>query len=311
MTSPIGTAELAALFVADIETSVAELRNFEANLRTLEKMQNRIKKAFDEPEKLTASNFDRLAALINPKLRALATQEVYPRGTTDEVSYEFAHNDDRDFHFKQVKDASEAEALVETLRQRADGSERWKFDRWLENGIKHQQTIIEVRRSGDETPAGYAIIHTDLGVEKALSGKFKPNFYLSLDLAAIYISPECRGMGFSSALRWAVASYVEDIIAAVEKMPSEDRASLEGMNLEVFLTGEAQSAGGARYLSSVLDKIEEYATYYLEEERWFGAVTVIDDIDFSDFPDCGYGTEAEEDYHGDRAEASIVNSPGH
>jgi hypothetical protein len=100
--------------------------------------------------------------------------------------------------------------------------------------------------------------------------------------------PKHRGAGFSKALAWAARELVDSVVDHLTEMQPEDRSPLLGLEFEILVRGEAHSAAGARYLASAVEKIESNMEFYNPEDDWLLYPAVTDDVDFSDFPSCGY-----------------------
>ncbi|MCS4089278.1 hypothetical protein [Rhizobium sp. BK176] len=231
-----------------------------------------------------------MAEKYNPILAEVARQPVVPRGTVDEIFPMGDRTDQRDYIFNQVEGQTELDRLIEALKGDG-GDEHWEYDKWLRSAAKHEKIVVEVKQEGDDKPAGFAIFGMTLAFEDHGDDEVESHLYLTLDLAAIYLSPCHRGRGFSAALSWAVGYQVETVIEALKELAEEKQPSAPEGGLEIFISGEAQSAGGARYLATTVERIKSNLEFLSFEAGWAGDIDVIDDIDFSDFPDCGFSEE--------------------
>lgn len=257
----------------------------------LKMMQERIRTAVAGTESIDEDMvFEEVSASINNKLQAINERGRIPhRGATEEVFPLEDVADVRDFVFTRIVNRSVAKAFIEALRCEADPSEQWPFDKWLLRSVDQKKTVLAVHREGDLGFAGFAVVGTNLAVEDHDMVELSPTLYLSVDLAAVYVLPKHRGEGFSTALAWAAGKLVDSVVDHLTEMPPEDREPLLGLEFEIFIRGEAHSAAGARYLASAVEEIESNMEFYDPEDDWLLHPTVTDDVDFSDFPCCGYG----------------------
>ncbi|MBY3151414.1 hypothetical protein HFO56_03300 [Rhizobium laguerreae] len=256
-------------------------------LTTLAEMQAKIRSAIEPVQESDEDSFEAMTKKYNPILRKISQQTIVSRGTVDEIFPMGGHADQRDYYFRQVVGSAEIEGLISTLGRRAV-DENWQYERWLRHSLEHGKIVVEVKQDGDAEPAGFAIFAAQLSVEDYGDDEVEPQLYLAIDLAAIYISPSQRNRGFSEALSWAVAYHVELMVDDLKRLPKARRPPLEGEGLKAVFTGDAQSAGGARFLANTVEKIETNLEHIRFKAGWAGIVNVIDDINFTEFPDQGF-----------------------
>lgn len=257
----------------------------------LETMHARIRENKASQDIVSVRSSTRDWKALNRNLAAINRMATVPeRGVVDEVFLGDDVEDDRDFTFTRITRNKKSQALIDALIADADTQERWDFKGWLNRGLANRQTVIGVQREGQPGIAGFVILSTALDVRDL---KKEPNIVLDVHLEAVYILPKFRRQGFSQALSWVAAMYVDSVIDQVNDMPKADRMVIEDLEFELFIRGEAHSAGGARFLSETVDWITSNVEMdmFLEDRL---RPTVIDDVDFSDFPDCGFGDEGDE-----------------
>ncbi len=213
--------------------------------------------------------------------RMVSNLELLPivdRGSAEEIF----PGDDRDgeegYSFRQIEGRQQIASLTRELSNLPRLNDRWPFDIWLDRAGDHASTIIEVRRENETTPAGFAIIDTDLELEVE-----QKILLLRLDLGSIYVTPSKRGQGHSKALSWAIGAHVDQVLSALAKAPQEDRVFLKDQKIEIFISGEAHSEGGARFLANTVEQIESNMAFIDLKNAWFEVPVVIDDVDLDKF----------------------------
>ena len=262
----------------------------------LETMQERIRAAVPLSAPHAAAVTAREWNKENRKLAALNDLAEIPEwGSVEEIFPGDDVDDERVFSFAKISDFKMLMPLLESLSKGSDPGEAWDFQGWLKRGLTDRNTVVAVRSEDDPDYAGFAIFSTTLAVEhNAADDETDPILCLSADLEAVYILPSYRKQGFSEALSWAVGRYVNSVLRHVNEMPAGDRDVFANLEFQLFIQGEAQSAGGARFLSNTLDEIASNI-----EMTLYGVDALIpsifDDVDFSDFPDCGFGVDEPED----------------
>lgn len=230
------------------------------------------------------------ASRLNPKLEVLAqSQHITASGTVDEIFPCEDRVDNRTFEFEIITNGTQLNVLKAQLKKMRDRGEDWPFADWLDGAHEDGDTILTVRRTGDRKPAGFTNIRTSLRLEDhSDEDTSKPVIYLNIALDAIYISPSERGEGHSQALSWAIARLANDIAYDLAEWNDPERERLEKYPVEISITGEAHSEGGARFLSRTIEKIESHMDQFDPKTTWDFVPTVTDRCDFSDYPNGGY-----------------------
>jgi hypothetical protein len=103
--------------------------------------------------------------------------------------------DPRDYYFRQLTGADEIEGLIAVLGRHANG-EHWEYESWLRRSHEQNKIIVEVKQEGDAEPAGFAVFAARVTIEDHGDEEPEPKLYLTLDLAAVYVSPHRRNSGF-------------------------------------------------------------------------------------------------------------------
>ncbi|TLX17182.1 hypothetical protein [Rhizobium sp. MHM7A] len=246
-------------------------------METVTLLQERIRSAKSNASSIIdASNLDRLLA-------QLVEQPVVKDGTAEEIFPSDDRKDEAGFLFRQVSGRQQVAALTEIFKAQAGSKERWPFDIWLDRAFDHHSTIIEVKREGDELPAGFAVIATRLEVEGKTDADSQSTIALRVDLNSVYVTSERRGEGHSQALSWAIGKQVDRILYALAEAPASSRQSFKEHKVEIFIEGEAHSEGGANFLAGTVEQIESNMDFINLEKAWFDVPAVMDDVDYDKF----------------------------
>ena len=241
-------------------------------MNTVALLQDRIRSAKSSPLPNTEPvDFDRMVS-------GLELHPIAEYGSSEEIFPYEGRDDEEGFSFRQIEGRQQIAHLTHELSKLPRENDRWPFDIWLDRAGDHASTIIEVRREGETTPAGFAIIDADLELESD-----QQIILLRLDLDSIYVTPSKRGQGHSQALSWAIGVHVDQIMSALDKVPEESRAFLKDHKIEIFISGEAHSEGGARFLAEAVQQIESNMDFIALKNCWFGVPAVIDDVDLDKF----------------------------
>lgn len=260
-------------------------------MSTVELLNTRIKTAKrNEPkQKIGDLQLPECVPLLNPKLAKLALeQKIHARGSFEKV-FGFEEPNTRDFLFTSIKTKVELLALETHLKKYAKIEPEWPFSEWLRGTHEDGYIIIAVRLEGEPKPAGFATVRTNLAIEiPDEENSARATTYLSLSLDTVYVAPAHREKGYSQALSWAAAQLANDITYALAEWPDPDRRHLEKYPVEIFISGEAHSPGGARYLSRTVDYIETNTEFFNPKSTWNFLPIISNHCDFSDYPDEGF-----------------------
>lgn len=213
-------------------------------------------------------------------LAQLVEQPIIEDGPAEEIFPSDDREDEAGFLFRQVSSRQEVAALAEIFKAQSGPKERWPFDIWLDRAFDHRSTIIEVKREGDDAPAGFAVIGTKLEVEDKTDADAQSTIVLRVDLNSVYVTPGKRGEGHAQALSWAIGKQVDRILYALAQAPASSRQSLKQHKVEIFIEGEAHSEGGANFLAGTVEQIESNMDFINLDKAWFDVPTVIDNIDY-------------------------------
>lgn len=220
---------------------------------------------------------------INEKLALINDRASIPgRGSVEDI-FPLENRRNRDFLFEKIGSPDAANKAIETFDGAADPDERWKYRDWLTEAVEKGMTVIAVRRKGDDEVAGFSIFFTALEVADYKSIESDPRIVLGVDLEAVYLSPSYRGRGYSEALSWATAKHVESITDLLNGMTADEREPVEGLELEIFVRGEAHSRGGSRFLAKVVEEINCNVEMDCPADPWLGMPVITDDIDYDEY----------------------------
>jgi GNAT superfamily N-acetyltransferase len=208
----------------------------------------------------------------------LKLRPVVHHGSAEQIFPGDEREDDEGYSFRHIQGRQQVAHLTSELGALPRLNDRWPFDVWLDRAADHDSTIIEVRREGEPTPAGFAIVNTELELEAD-----QKMLVLHLDLSSVYVTPSRRGQGHSQALSWAIGEHVDQILSALSHVPEESRTFLKDHKVEIFISGEAHSEGGAHFLAEAVEQIESNMEFVDLKNAWFEVPTVIDDVNLDKF----------------------------
>lgn len=191
--------------------------------------------------------------------------------------------DGEKFTFRLVDGSDAIDSLSKTLSRMPGSREQWPFDVWLERADDHKWTVIEVRHNEDSQPAGFAIISTDVNAQGGNSAETVRHVSIGFELRNVYVSPSMRGKGFSHALSWVAAEYMNHIM--LETINIQD--TVQGLDvkngLSVRVMGEAHSVGGASFLMDMAERIEAHVSAFKSENRKQANVSLQNEMDLRGF----------------------------
>ena len=197
------------------------------------------------------------------------------------------------FEFKLIASHDEKSALVSGLESRSPDDEPMPWKMWLNNhqSLEEGCMLIAVYKSGDENPAGFicwnsAVFIDSLDDDATSFDGQRHSLTVELELDSVYVVADLRGVGFGSALRWAVVEHTMDTIVKIAEIPEEKMREIGNPGLRIYYTGGAYSTEGALVASSISEGISTF----LEMGRgldapWFGDVEVEDDFDYDIYLD--------------------------
>ncbi len=232
---------------------------------------------------------------MEPILTPLKNLPIRDSGSTEEVFPLDDRDDNRDYIFRKITGPEDVQTLLTSL-QDANEEKRWNIENWLSEAIDREYNIVEVRQYGDAEPAGFATYRCYFDTDIHGLYDSKATIHLSVGLETIYVRPSERGNGHSQALSWLIGNHVDKLLHALKNLPEEVRKDFSHLPVEVFVNGEAHSEGGARFLSRTFEQIESNLHFFELRKSWLQPVELTDNIDFSDYPDCGWSDEDDEGY---------------
>lgn len=232
---------------------------------------------------------------LKPVLSSLCEHEIDLHASVEEIFPMEDRADDRSYSFRLVKTQADVETLIASLKPTQDNSEHWNVETWLNGSYEDGEQIIEVRRDGETEPAGFAAVMISFHRKLVDNQGEAPNMELTTNLEAIYVRPSERGKGHSEALSWAIGAHIDRILRGLADLKTTEREGLSGIDLEILVSGEAHSAGGARFLARTLENIESNLEYHPPKNHWVNSIGVLDNIDFSDYPDCGFSDNSDDE----------------
>jgi hypothetical protein len=255
-----------------------KLRNSKTEIIALETatlLQERIRSAKSNTSPvIDISSMDRSLAQV-------VKQPITQRGFAEEIFADDEKRNEADFLFRQVKGGQEVADLTNTLKAQTGPKDRWPFDVWLDRANDKGWTIIEVRREGEDLPAGFTVIGTDLRRKDRIVADGPSTVVLNVDLNSVYVTPSKRGGGYSQALSWAIGKQVEHIVRTLARSPAT--SCHLGDQVKILIEGEAHSEGGPKFLGGTVERIEANVHSMNLEQAWFDLPTVIDDVDTEKF----------------------------
>lgn len=241
-------------------------------LDTIAQLQKRIRSAKSYLSSHAAYNaFEQMVS-------GMKRHPTFIYGSAEEIFPGEEREDRAGYAFSQVEGRQQIDRLKGELSELPGSKDRWPFDVWLDLAGDREATIIEVKQEGNLIPAGFAVIKMDLELESNQN-----TVLIRLDLNSVYVTPSERGKGHSQALCWAVGMQVNRILSTLAQVPEESRGFLKDHKIEIFITGEAHSEGGARFLTNVVEQIESNMAFIDLKNAWFEVPVVIDDVDLDKF----------------------------
>lgn len=262
-------------------------------MNTTEILKTRIQEAGSKKKSSFNPNlgYEKIASLLNPKLEALSQEKPFRKQIwVDEVFGGRKRQYKRDFVFQVLKTEHEIEALRQNLEQNAHPNEEWDLRNWLLSAHKSSSTILTVKRDRDREFAGFATLDISVELENHADEDETPDptLFLNVWLDTVYIQPTKRGYGFSEALSFTIADHVDDIARAVVEWNDPHRKYLEKYPFEIGVSGEAHSAGGARYITRTLENIKSRLDFFEVESTWEVIPELTNFSDCSDFTNGGF-----------------------
>lgn len=269
----------------------------------MSKLQRRIRTAIENETALPTPKaaFDERVSRIQSWLAAVSMVKIDQTASLIEIwegsSYDWSAHEPETFpgfHFKTITSQSEKTALAKELSTRSQGGdENYPWQKWISKGPVNEphHLLVAVYPADDPRPAGFAIWHSTLFLDnlKQDATSFRdqdPDLLLQLDLESIYVTPELRGMGYASALRWAFVEHTKSVLDIVADLPMSRVKNMGNPSMRVFYSGEAHSVGGALVARSISDGIETaLEDISATNPAWFGDVQMEDDFDYDNFLD--------------------------
>lgn len=197
------------------------------------------------------------------------------------------------FEFKTIMGSDQKTDLVAGLKTRgAEGDDMpWEF--WIDKhgSPGNGNMLIAVFKSGDDIPVGFACWNSDVFIESLADDATSfenqsHSLMFELNLESVYVAPDMRGLGFGSALRWAVVEQAMDTITKIAEIPEEKIVEIGRPDLRVFYSGEARSTEGALVASSIAESIQTIIDMGCRlEAPWFGDIQIEDDFDYDNYLD--------------------------
>ncbi len=236
-------------------------------------------------------SYDEVEMLINPKLEALCREKsISQRIWVDQVFGGRKKPYKRDFILKVLEKDREVKSFEEILKAADVDHPIWDQCNWLLSAHNRSSTILAIKRDRDNDFAGFATFEVNLTLENHADEEEEPDptLYLNVWLDTVYMLPSKRGRGFSEALSYAISEYVDDIAHAVVEWEDPARKYLERYPLTVAISGEAHTAGGARYLTRTVENIRSRIQCFESDSSWEVIPGVENYCDCSDFNNGGF-----------------------
>lgn len=267
-----------------------------SHAETLLSLSSRIskRKGLEKAEK-EADELTKLYESMESALSTLHQVDIHPHGYVEEIFPMEDRIDERPFLFRVVTQSDDVNALIKSLENTSTTERNWNVALWLSTGSERKGKIIAVSREGDDELAGFAVVRVYYDTDMHGILDEEPKIHLSVNLEAIYIRQSERGKGHSQALSYAIANHVDDLLYKLADLSKSERESFDHLPVEIFVNGEAHSAGGARFLHRTFDRIQSNLHFFNPENQWFKSPELFDNIDFSDFPDCGWNVKDDDE----------------
>lgn len=173
------------------------------------------------------------------------------------------------FGFAVVEGGKAAAALADLLERRGEET-RWPVRPWIQNSVRRENGILLSVSVSGEPPAGFIGFRRVASVDVmddgfALAYSIRPDY--------VYVSPDSRGRGLSSAARdFVLGGIGRDIEALSSLWAAGTMQRIGDISLRFDVLGHAESDEGERFMESLRQGMSRLIADTDLAELGFGSV---------------------------------------
>lgn len=169
------------------------------------------------------------------------------------ISNSFVQSRDQAVVLEMTKGRDAVRALQGGLSPVGGDVEEWDIDGWLDHALGAGDPIIAARRVSGGDLIGFTSFQQSFYVR---AHGDRATLCLEFDFVSVYVAPEVRGMGVAAALRTTVERHVGAVIEGLAALPREFTDPAREVELEIAVSANLQSEGGARFFERIRSAIE-------------------------------------------------------
>ncbi|TLX16826.1 hypothetical protein [Rhizobium sp. MHM7A] len=192
--------------------------------------------------------------------------------------------DGRAFNFSVVRSDGQEE-LRSQLLPRLNG-EKWGVYEWISDAMLYPGFVVSIEREGEDRSSGFLAFDTrvfifNVGQQESL------RISVTVEPKVVYVSPDARGQGFSSAFVALLCGQMQHTLGLIETAMQTSLKGSRVKDITLALEAECVSEEGARFVRNAFRAcqvgLQDFRSQRPADRCWGADIT--DAVDYSDWAD--------------------------